>query len=433
MKTFLLKAITLSLPFLFYGVLIGVINIFHLFFIICFSLFLLNVNEAAIVLVLAVNTIAGLIVPIFGLPIPGALITLVIALLLLNVRIIELVKKYNKKSLTYILVSVGVFTLYYLFSGRGENATIKIVDLYLTTIMTSIAFLILVSSKDIDLKRISIIFILVAIFQIAFAYNVYGYQLPNSVFDFDNFRLMTVSAKNKDLQYMSYHTPAIYAVLGTAFCLSNVKKIKLIDLALILMSIWIILLSGARQGLVTFVVVIFIWFILKDERVKIKNIISVGVLGVLFYVFLIGLESEAISKMFDSSQTIEGNMNRNIEYPMEVVMSIPIFGVGFGNYLNPYSFEWYPHNMLVEIIAEMGFFGLILLLGIVIKFCVSNRFSMKHRLPCGAYAVIIFIPYLLRAMISSHIGENFVVFVMLFILFANTPSSRYVTIPKTLN
>ena len=58
---------------------------------------------------------------------------------------------------------------------------------------------------------------------------------------------------------------------------------------------------------------------------------------------------------------------------------------------------------------------------------------MKHRLPCGAYAVIIFIPYLLRAMISTHIGENFVVFVMLFILFANTPSSRYVTIPKTLN
>ena len=177
------------------------------------------------------------------------------------------------------------------------------------------------------------------------------------------------------------------------------------------------MLCGARQAVVSYVILFILWFFLKSGKLKLQNIVLVTLIGILFYLFLSNLEVEFLQKMFDSKGSLEQNMNRNIDYPLELVKDVPIWGIGFGNYLNPYTFEWYPHNILLEIIIEMGVIGSVMILVIIITFCKRNKSLLFHKLPNGAYATILITPYIMRSMISEHIGTNFAVFLVLFLFF----------------
>ena len=408
----------------------GYINIFHLFLIMCLGLFLLNRNEIALVLLLTFNTVGGLMVSLFPFPLPGSVITFILAILILNKRIPRIISFCVKKSFVYIFVLLGLFTFYYLFSDYGEHATKKIINIYINTLIYSLAYLNLVNNDDIDCKNISLYFVLAAIFQIAFAYNVYGYHF-SGVFDFDNFRLMTIHAVDNGYSYMSYHMPALYSVIAFAFYISNKKNLKLgMDVVFILTTFWIVLVAGARQGVLSYILVFILWLYVKNKSIKLSNIIVVGISGLFFYVLLTNLEVDFIQRMFDSRGNIADNINRNIDYPMELVKNVPIFGIGFGNYLNPYTFETYPHNIFLEIIIEMGFLGLISIFGLVVVYCKKNKFSIYHQLSSGVYAIIIVMPYLLHAIISDDLGSNVVCFILLFIMFVKVDKNISVVINK---
>ena len=416
LKKYILNIILLSQPLLFAGVMSGILHFGHILLICIISMFLLSREEAAVTLTLVMPPAIGKITSLYA-PIPGSVICLLLATIILNNRIFTIIKPEDKRSLKYIIILTVMFIFWYIVSGMGEYANIKMSELFINIPLGCFNFYILKHESKIDTSKIALMFGLYAIFLMSLAYDLFGYIKPDGLFDFISYREYTMELKRAGLPFLSYHMPAMFASSAIAYLLSSKNRLTTIYLITISTYFWLVLVCGARQGLVSIVIIVFLWFILKDQKIKIKSIImAIGTI-LIFYYILIALDVETIQVMFDSDATLGDSFNRDIDYPVSVIKSLPIFGVGFGNYMNPYSGEWYPHNMIFEIIIELGILGFMLLAILLISFGKSNKFNIKKRLPNGALAIVLFTPLLTRALISSHIGANIIVFIAFFILF----------------
>lgn len=428
LKKYILNIILLSQPLLFAGVMSGILHFWHILLISIISMLFMSREEIAITLTLVMPPVFGMVVSPY-IPIPGTVICLFLVTIILNNKIFTIIKPEDKRSLKYIIILTVMFVFWYIVSGMGKYANTKIVELFINVPLGCFNLYILKHESKIDTSKIALQFGLCAILLVSVGYDMFGYIMPSGLFDFNSFRESTVGLIYAGLPNLSYHMPAIFATSAVAYLICNKRSLKIIDLLTISTYFWIVLVSGARQGLVTIVLIVFLWFILKDQNIKIKGIIMAICAALIFYFVLIALEVETIQAMFDSKATMNESINRDIDYPISVIKDLPIFGVGFGNYMNPYSKEWYPHNMIFEIIIELGFLGFILLSLLVISFWKNNDASIKKRLPNGALAIIILMPLLTRALISDHIGANNIVFIAFFILF-QADGNRSRTQPK---
>lgn len=147
-----------------------------------------------------------------------------------------------------------------------------------------------------------------------------------------------------------------------------------------LIGIYLILKSGSKGPLLFFLVA----FIAPAVRIKLNYLALAGALGVLVFNLrshLLALLGPRISILFSAdilnSTSGAGRLERwtaawnvFLEYPM---------GVGLGNYVpyskmlesNDFFLSEYPHNFFLELISEMGYFGIILCLLFTRKFILS--------------------------------------------------------------
>ena len=126
--------------------------------------------------------------------------------------------------------------------------------------------------------------------------------------------------------------------------------------------------------------------------------------------------------MFDTSSDAEERLNRNYDYPLQVIEDYPFTGIGFGHYFNPMTYEIYPHNIILEILCELGAFGMVVLLIPTLVMAIAMRVSFSTQLQNGYKVLLLWIPYVVRSLISGDLGENIVVFISFAIFFFNPPS-----------
>lgn len=431
LKKYILNIILLSQPLLFAGVMSGILHFGHILIILVLSMFFLSKEEAAISLTLVMPPVIGKITSLY-IPIPGTIICLLLATIILNKKILTIIKPEDSRSLKYIIILTVMFIFWYIVSGMGQYSNIKIIEFFITLFLGCMNFYIIKHESKINTSNISLQFGLCAILLMAMAYDFFGYIMPDGLFDFVSYREYTMELIRTDLPFLSYHMPAIFATSAVAYLISSKKKLTTTDLITISTYFWLTLVSGARQGFVSIALIVFLWFIIKNNKINIKGIIMAMGATLIFYSILIALDVETIQVMFDSDVSLGENFNRNLDYPISVIKTVPIFGVGFGNYMNPYSGEWYPHNIIFEIIIELGFIGFIMLALLVFLFWKRNKASITKKLPNGAFAIIIFMPLMTRAFISDHIGSNIIVFIALFILFQKEKSSNKPEIEKEI-
>ena len=292
----------------------------------------------------------------------------------------------------------------------------KISNIYITTCISIIAFSTLKNFSDINSEKLSVLFLLSSILVYAIAYNIYAYAYPESLLYFDSFRSETVARISEGTPYISYHVPSLLACLSLSFLLGNKIKMEFLDFLHVLTILWIIMMSGARQGLFIFVIIFCIWFMINTtQNFKTKILVAIA-LSILFFVILFNFEVEYISSRITDDSNVDTLLNRNLTYPLELIKKIPLLGVGFGNYHNPYTEEIYPHNIILEIIIELGYIGLTLIVLLCAAFFINNRFDIRQKLPNGVFVIFLVLPYLMRSLISLDLSANIVVFVAIFIL-----------------
>ncbi|MBZ0183555.1 MAG: O-antigen ligase family protein [Melioribacteraceae bacterium] len=325
-------------------------------------------------------------------------------------------KEVNKviqtdKFFTILLTLISIYPLIsILYSKNFEYGLIKLFHYYIGTIWSIInTFLIvrIISIEELlkglrDLLFLSAPLVLLIIITTPFEYG--------TAYKFEINRLSHVFTG----RYLSYGTMILFF-----FFLQNKEKIYLILFSLFFVGL---ITSGFRAGILGSVILITSYTIYKFYKGELKlnknHLISVFVIGVVSVISVILFNMAVIERLlniigvFNSSFETGGAIAIRFDayrLAWEIFIENPLFGAGLGSF----NYEWfgsltgtyikYPHNLFLEILAELGIIGL-LIFGYVIGFMVVKSLRESKEL------FFIILLGLFLAQFSKDLGTNGLLF-----------------------
>lgn len=406
------------IPILIIGVLLNIIKFPIIAILIFLSfIFLCNNHEKSVVCALVFCKMIGTFGPALGIHVPGTVVAFFLILVFMRKDLMKLFNKHTTKPIIFILSIFFIFMVYYLLTGETRNSGAKFNVMIISLCVDTIAFLILVTFKDIRMDRLTVPLLLFALMQLGYVESFSGHG-PSGLLDFSFFRNACVDMIRKGIPVLSYHNMGIAAFIGAAFMMSQRKKINnYFDIVFLFSALWLIVLSGARQTIFGFIFLIFVWMVFRTGRFKLSTVFlaTTVILGIYFCLQM--LDVPFLQSTSGRATHMGSDLNRNYDYPLMVISYHFLDGIGFGNYHNPYTQEIYPHNIILEILCEMGFIGLLFVIMVVIFYLRSHHFLLRNELPSGGICLLLWIPYLVRSMISGDLSENISLFISLFLLF----------------
>ncbi len=417
---YLLLALMLGSLMLGYIHTLVVATIFILYFFV-----ILNKYEKGVVCAFCLCSLLGFFLILWKIPLPGTVISFVILLLFVRKDVLSMFRNnLSLRSFLYPVYILFVLFILYLLTGRTEYSDEKMRVMIVNFIVSGIGLLLLVSFKNINMQKLAPIFFIESCFWIVFGIDTFRNFQPSNLFDFSFFRKMCTSTSTDDVLSISYHTVGLASLSALSYFLCGKKKLKTADYIFVLLCFWVMLISGARQAIFGGFLVLFVYITTSKGSFKISRLIlSILFLCVAYYI-LQSLQIDYLQDIFSSSKDFDSRLNRNYDYPLDIIRNNFLFGVGFGNYYNPFTEEIYPHNIFLEIFCEFGFIGFCLLMLPIVFFISSRRFCLRNKLANDASGLILWMPFLVRALISDDLSGNIVVFSSFFIFFYNSGISQ---------
>lgn len=145
--------------------------------------------------------------------------------------------------------------------------------------------------------------------------------------------------------------------------------LKLLSIAMMLVMLFVMIQCASRTVMVTFALMIVLTFMLRGKGNLIKKVMigasmSLLLLGVL--TFMPGPIQERMSTVLDarSDESFQGR-TRAWGYGFDMLSWYPITGVGKGQWMEYHGLM--PHNSYVQIMAELGIFGIIVFIWLLLR------------------------------------------------------------------
>lgn len=420
-----LKTLIILLPILLFGTIFSLINSIHLMIVFSIVFLFLSRDGKTIVSVFILCPLLGVIKEVVGGAVPGTVVAFVLILAIQRNNLFDIIKQINNRVISYIIIIVSFLILFYFFTAETENSAHKIISILLNTIVYTIGLLVIAKSSKNTIQSIAPVFLLYGLILLRLPMDFFGYSTPEGLFDFSFYRESTALNKHAGIPYLSYHFPGMAAVLSISFWLSTKRdSLKWLDYILLITSAWLILLSGARQAIVGFLAVIVCWFSIRSGKLNMKSIVLVSMLLPVIIMLLQLIDAPQIQVLFEDQGSSDKNLNRNYDYPIMIINNNLFTGIGFGNYYNSFADEVYPHNIVLEILCEMGILGLFFFLFVTIFFTQGTKFSITKTLNNECWCMLLWLPYFIRSMISSDLSENIIVFLSYAVYFFSTNNSN---------
>lgn len=346
-------------------------------------------------------------IPVYG------LIFNFIGLWLLKDWLIELFQK-RSSSIIYMLFIIAVFGGSYLMAEHTPLANNKIVGIIQHGLMIIPAYYVISSSKKLSNNDLFQLLILTSIAYVAFTMAQYNIS-ATTFYDFNWFRSSSEAYAyfEQESMLVSYQGVGMSALYGYTFLLASkdISSNKKLLLYASIISFYIIMLSGARQAILGFLIVVFLRYALFNKAASFKKVmylLPAVLLTYFIFSFIINLGSESVNRTVES-----GIGDRELLYleSIRLFTENPVFGVGLGGFAtrNALGSVW-SHNMILEILCETGLVGSILLLIIVFSYWRRNKISLFYITPNGNYYFLILAALLIRVMVSGDLTLSIEVF-----------------------
>ena len=335
-------------------------------------------------------------------------------------------KYINKNSWRFFLLLLLLFVPSFIYGPRSEYSVNKIYHIAQNGLFAIIAFNAYDRAKHFSSTAIAQLLIMESIAMMAFAIQK-GYASPSSFFDYTWLR-----EASERMYYYTGESPLFnYQIVGmnvlyaSAFLLSKRKSIILELCFYLPICIHLILSSGARQAIFGFAIVIAMRILFFSNFTRRGKIAASGITLLLmigyFAVLFNGMVDTAAGLVSDDTGEVAAVTARSVNYltAFECVSDHPFFGAGLGGY-EPYieimgeQYGKWPHNMILEIMCEMGIVGLLAIIILVYLFFKQNRIPFKHITRGRLYYFLPVVALLCRFMISADLGDSVVVLSSLF-------------------
>jgi O-antigen ligase len=287
-------------------------------------------------------------------------------------------KNYNKffsHGLPLFLCLFLLIFLFYVIGPQSNYSNYKLTNFFVRGLPKIFFFFVLFTQKIDSNKIINLIFLtsilyITAVFNFEFSSNFF--------FEYGLVRFKTI--------YANSHLIGNYPLIGFSILLGqwfyNEKKnpksnnkILFIGYAVIL--ILSIFISGARQSIV-FLILIPLITVFIYQKSFLKNLrfyLVIVVFSIAGIQYLYQSDISIINSTLNSS-SIEESLNRvnEVNHTIEIIKNEPILGTGLGGFAEGLTIQnkykefdsnlgrAFPHNIILEILTEMGIIGLFLLI-----------------------------------------------------------------------
>ena len=391
---------------------VGVVSMYLWLGLMLVRLFFLNRVELGIFSLLFGSSLFGRLFVSDMLVVVLTTIFLILGYVLLFKEMLAVLVRYKMVYIVFALL-VLYFVVMYLLGPMNPYATGKIARLVVRAITWMFMFQIYVQNKNINNVHFAILYALLSIFYLSQAFELYGVR-PSGLFDITYFRdgAEVIGRNEKNTLIVNPHTMGYLALGPLTFYLARDKiELKSIwNLLFVTILVLLVFTSGARQTMVCMAGI----FALRVMQVKgniAKNallaILCVGMLAII----ALNSGSSAIERSLTGNNACEV-LHRDIDTPFEVIKINPVFGVGFGGYID-FGNKEYPHNIFLEIIAELGLIGCIILSTFLVLSLSVSCIGFKYKTANGTFFFLFLVVYFFKSMISGDLSGNIVVFILI--------------------
>lgn len=320
-----------------------------------------------------------------------------VVLILLSV-IILVTKTFTKtiifeKKTIFMMVLWAILVVIYMFSFF-YTPSISYAEYKLFEIVIIIPFIIILTVVLVENeKKMNNILLYLVALGILFAFG--------SLKDFFLNKGIVKSLSSFDVNYLAYSRQTFIAFVLLLFYFDKKegisKKVSFIIRLLAFLCAISTFFSGARSTTVLVFVICFYWiFNLSKNNIMKTIFLTVFFLGLIFFFYRSGDFDYFIYKM-DLSLLTNDEVGRfyYLKVGVELFSKKMLLGNGVGSFPIMYSGKDvidYPHNIIIEILDEVGIVGMIIFL----IFCTYSIFFWKKRIYCGHIKMKnIFFPFLL--------------------------------------
>jgi len=331
-----------------------------------------------------------------------------------GILIIAKKQKFRVDSIDMLFFSFffWVFLSYFLFSKENELAYQKITYAPFLVIAPYIGIRLLSSEESIK-KFFKYCVIIPTILIIPAFYELFF----NPIFsEYSRFSIYMFEG-GKDNPILFGITFAIMLTILFVWVLEQ-KKFKFKYFILMILSMFLLLRSGSRGAVISFLSAI-LFYIFITKRVKLQTKVYTIIFATLLFLSCYKLLPDSVKEFYQYTFTPEARSDEISSVYQRLTMwkmaindfkENPVFGVGTGNSVEGIGF---PHNILLEVAAELGIIGLfifILLCYLTIwKAITFIKRNEKHSLDLNILmklSLILFIYSLTEAMFSGLITNQ---------------------------
>ena len=345
----------------------------------------------------------------------GGIFVLLGLILILN-QILKHKKLIIKQYVPFLLILV-IFILSSINQYDGKATSI-----FLNGTIYYIAFSVLfLNQHKINFEKIGLILLIHGIYLLLFSIDLNNLDGPSRLLDFGFLRDQTnIYSENSNIYdgefTVSYHMVGFISLISLVFFLFK-KEIQFSakNLFFIFISFLIIYYSGGRQNLVGFFLVILV-FLLSGKRNSLKKIMTVLIFLATFVSIILSSNSEVLTSVLNSGGVSEATeasgRTLHFVYGLEYFLNNKLTGVGIGFHDYGNEARW-AHNLFIELLAEVGLIGTLIVLLITLLKIISIRKSIQF----GSRSWLIALPFFLRSMVSGSLTTNVVIFSFIFSMY----------------
>jgi hypothetical protein len=310
-------------------------------------------------------------------------------------------------SIIPLFIVLAGFIITYIYAPKGRYSAEKMFYLISNGIVSFLYFAIFIKSGKFNNLRFALFLSFIYIFLAKVGIQNSILHSPLNFYDFGFIRYSLLESQDSK-GYMDYNGFGNLALFSVIFLLASDKKINWLYSCLIVFSFYLALLAGARQMIYGIIVILIIHLISNIKSWKPGQVIFYAIFSVLIITILESKNIPFLSDFLLSKDVVEtaGGRSEFYERAISLFKEKPFLGNGMGGFTPNGENRIYPHNIILEIMAEGGIFmfALIFLSCYVAKQRSSFRFGAKTE--NGTLYLYLLLGFGVKSFSSSDLEDN---------------------------
>jgi O-antigen ligase len=237
------------------------------------------------------------------------------------------------------------------------------------------------NSNQIQYLHLALSIVLLVLFNLNYSIDLLGYPRLVTIQDyFGHFRTSQgIFIYDNSLDFViNYQALGFFLNLGLIFTVLS-DETKFNKLILYLLILVLLIYIGSRQNILVHIIIPFVIILYRNFNIRsvLLFIFSLTVIQLIIIPVVINyFNTDLFFVLSDDVGVLEATgRDEFASKAVDYILDFPFLGIGLGGFEFDGKFGVYPHNLFLEILSELGFFGFFVFLWSF----VAYKFNLKRK------------------------------------------------------